>query len=91
MPQMPQPQTYTLPPSPPFHNHGRTKAAWALVWGVSLGVLLGGLGLILEVSGLVIAGVAVTVLALLVSIVMRSMGLGQPDSPEREDRDWYDD
>ncbi|GAA4422303.1 hypothetical protein GCM10023169_16490 [Georgenia halophila] len=90
MAQIPQPQTYTLPPAAPNHNHGRTKAAWVLAIGASIGVLVVGLGLIFSSMPVTVAGVVVTVVALVVSAVMRGMGLGQPDSREDgEPRDWY--
>ncbi|MFC7406784.1 HGxxPAAW family protein [Georgenia alba] len=90
MAQIPQPETYTLPPTAPFDNHGRTKAAWVLVFGVSLGVLVGGLGMILARQELMIAGAAVTVLSLVVSAVMRAVGLGQADARKaRQTGDWY--
>lgn len=91
MPQSPEPQTYTLPPAAPFTNHGKTKAAWTLMWGVSIGVLVVGLGLILESRAVEIGGVAILVLSLVVSQILRGMGLGQPaptSAPSKEP-DWY--
>ncbi|ROR71671.1 HGxxPAAW family protein [Bogoriella caseilytica] len=97
MPQLPQPQSYTLPPASPAHNHGRTVAAWVLVWAVTLGFLLSGVGLALIgvvepgiAWGLLIAGAAVIVLGLVLSVGMRMAGYGQPKVADMEKRDWYD-
>lgn len=91
MPQTPQPETYTLPPAAPFANHGRTKAAWVVMWGVCLGFLVTGLGLMLSNQVVVIVGIVLAVGALVLSLVMRGMGLGQPaPAPVHGDeRDWY--
>ena len=91
MPQTPEPQTYTLPPSAPFANHGRTKAAWVLMWAVCLGVLLAGLGMMLNHSVVMIVGIVLALGGVVVSLVMRGMGLGQPAhaSVNADERDWY--
>ncbi|MHB1063153.1 MAG: HGxxPAAW family protein [Georgenia sp.] len=87
----PEPETYTLPPTAPFANHGRTRAGWTLMVGVCLGFLLAGVGLAVSVQPLVIAGVVVAVGSLVVSQVMRAMGMGQPatHAGEHEEQDWY--
>ncbi|WP_052436781.1 HGxxPAAW family protein [Georgenia sp. SUBG003] len=92
MVQTPEPHTYELPAAAPFSNHGRTKAAWVLMWGVCLGFLAAGVGLIVGSNIVVIAGAAVVVVAIVLSVVMRGMGLGQPAArgpEETADRDWY--
>ncbi|KAE8765446.1 HGxxPAAW family protein [Georgenia thermotolerans] len=91
MPQTPEPQTYTLPPASPFANHGRTKAAWVLMWGVCLGFLLAGLGLMMSNQVVVIVGVVVTVGSVVLSVIMRGMGMGQPApaAVQGDERDWY--
>ncbi|WP_127129216.1 HGxxPAAW family protein [Georgenia sp. SYP-B2076] len=91
MPQSPEPQTYSLPSAAPYTNHGKTKAAWTLMWGICLGVLVVGLGLILQNNAVEIAGVVIVVVALVASQIMRGMGLGQPaaaSAPSKEP-DWY--
>lgn len=92
MAQTPQRQTYSLPPAAPFGNHGRTTAAWVLLWTVVAAFLLGGLGLMLEATWLVIVGVAALVVGVVASVVLRGMGLGQPTGSEGDERarDWYD-
>ncbi|MFH5822742.1 HGxxPAAW family protein [Georgenia sp. AZ-5] len=91
MPQLPEQQTYTLPPAAPHTNHGRTPAAWLLMLGVCLGFAVTGIGLILSYDWLALTGVGVVVLAVVVSLVLRGMGLGQPaPTPvQREEKDWY--
>ncbi|TRW46198.1 HGxxPAAW family protein [Georgenia yuyongxinii] len=91
MPQTPEPQSYTLPPTAPFTNHGRTKAAWVLMWGVCLGFLLTALGLMLSQMVVIIIGVVLAVGSVVVSLVMRGMGLGQPSpvTVGQDGRDWY--
>ncbi|GAA1636459.1 HGxxPAAW family protein [Georgenia ruanii] len=91
MPQTPEPETYTLPPAAPFANHGRTKAAWVLMWCVCLGFLVTGLGLMLSNQVVVIVGVVLTVGGAVLSLVMRGMGLGQPATAgvHTDQRDWY--
>ncbi|WP_448071916.1 HGxxPAAW family protein [Georgenia yuyongxinii] len=91
MPQTPEPESYTLPPAAPFTNHGRTKAAWVLMWGVCLGFLVTGLGLVLSETTLTIIGVVLAVGSVVVSLIMRGMGLGQPAAVavQQNDRDWY--
>ncbi|MFD1506854.1 hypothetical protein FE374_07465 [Georgenia yuyongxinii] len=91
MPQTPEPQSYTLPPAAPFTNHGRTKAAWVLMWGVCLGFLVTALGLMLSEMVVIIIGVILAVGSVVVSMVMRGMGLGQPApvTVGQDGRDWY--
>lgn len=92
MVQTPEPHTYTLPPAAPFSNHGRTKAAWVLMLGVSLGFLVAGVGLIISNDMVVVAGVVVTLASIVISVIMRGMGLGQPaptSTEETENKDWY--
>jgi hypothetical protein len=92
MVQTPEPHTYTLPSAAPYSNHGRTKAAWLLMLGVCLGFLVGGVGLIISNDVVVIAGAVIAVGSVVVSVIMRGMGLGQPvprATAETEKKDWY--
>ena len=85
-------RTYELPAGSPFGNHGKTPASWALVWGVCLGLVVVGLGLMMWEMWVVGAGAVVVVISLLASLVMRGMGMGQPtDSGGRRSGsdDWY--
>jgi len=92
MVQTPEPHTYELPAAAPHSNHGRTKAAWVLMWGVCLSFLVTGVGLILDRNIVAIVGVAVLVVSIVLSVVMRGMGLGQPAARAPEEsvnKDWY--
>jgi hypothetical protein len=92
MVQTPQPHTYELPAAAPYSNHGRTKAAWVLMWGVCLGFLVAGVGLVINSTMIAIVGAAIVAVALVLSVVMRGMGLGQPAARAPEtatNRDWY--
>lgn len=85
-------RTYELPSGAPFGNHGKTPASWVLVWGVCLGFVVGGLGLMMWNMWVVGAGVAVVVISLVVSLVMRGMGMGQQSEPRDRSTgsdDWY--
>lgn len=93
MVQTPARQTYSLPSAAAAANHGRTPAAWALVLGACAGVLVVGLGLMLALDWLSWTGVALVALAVVVSAVLRGMGLGQPATGrgQADGRDWYSD
>ncbi|UNX56155.1 hypothetical protein MF406_08125 [Georgenia sp. TF02-10] len=93
MPQPPARQTYKLPTHAAYSNHGRTPAAWVLMIGCCLGVLIVGLGLILTLRWVLIAGLVVIAVSLVASLVMRGMGLGQApqEQPGKRDGDWYSD
>ncbi|MFC4555348.1 HGxxPAAW family protein [Georgenia faecalis] len=85
-------RTYDLPPTAPFANHGKTVASWTLIWGVSLGVLVAALGLIAWNIWVIGAGAAIVVIGLVVSGILRAMGMGQPKSDESRraaSDDWY--
>jgi len=81
---------YTLPPAAAPRNHGHTTAAWALVAGVVLGTLVLGIGIALGHTTLAVIGGAIVAASLLLSLAMRSKGLGQPLG-EKKPRDWYAD
>ncbi len=84
---------YELPPSAPFTNEGKTVAGWVMFWGVCLGGLVTGLGMILSYPLVMWAGVALIVLTLIVSKVLSVMGMGQPrnrdNPPGPGEADWY--
>lgn len=91
MVQTPEPETYSLPPAAPFANHGRTRAGWVLMWGVCIGFLVAGVGLAASMPVVAIIGAVIAVLAVVVSQVMRAMGMGQPDAhpADAQEQDWY--
>ncbi|GAA1489537.1 HGxxPAAW family protein [Brachybacterium sacelli] len=70
-------KTYAVPPPPP-HNEGKTVAAYTLNYGVVLGALLVGLGMVLPMILLVWIGAGVIAVAIVLGIVLSLVGLGQP-------------
>ncbi|MGC5628050.1 HGxxPAAW family protein [Georgenia sp. Z1344] len=81
---------YRLPVAAPPHNEGKTVAAWSVMLIVTLGVLVSCVGLILDIPVLTwVAGPIVVVAALVVGLVLRLSGQGQPRRSEPA-RDWYE-
>jgi hypothetical protein len=64
-------------------NHGHTTAAWTTTTMVISGFLMTALGVVLTVSWLFWAGVAVTVLGLVIGKVLQVMGYGQGGAKTR--------
>lgn len=69
-------KTYAVPPAPP-QNHGKTVAAYVMFLGVVGGSIVAALGLILGSMLILAIGVGIMVVTIIVSIVLRAMGLGQ--------------
>ncbi|MBN8882076.1 hypothetical protein EDD28_2844 [Salana multivorans] len=67
-----------VPAVAPFHNEGKTPAAWVMAWGLMLAAVLIAVGLIARIDGVWIAGVVVGLVSLVASGAMRAAGLGQP-------------
>ena len=82
-------QTYTLPPTHPFENHGRTTASWALVGLTVLGALTIGIGMVLRVLPVQIVGAAIIAIGVAVSVGLKAAGKGQPRTKPRPG--WYED
>lgn len=62
-----------------YYHHGRSPAAWAGSVGVAIGFVLVAIAAMLGPSWpLVITGAAVILVACIVTMVMKTMGLGQP-------------
>ncbi|GAA1307318.1 hypothetical protein GCM10009591_12990 [Brachybacterium tyrofermentans] len=70
-------KTYTVPPPPP-HNEGKTVAAYTLNFGVVLGALFIGLGMVLPMVLLVWIGTGVIAVSIIAGIVLSLAGFGQP-------------
>jgi len=70
-------ETAYLPPSPPPMNHGHTTAAWTMTVLVIVGFTVGAVGMVLAIDWLFWAGVAVTVLGVVLGKVLQVMGHGQ--------------
>ncbi len=67
------------PPSEaPQMNHGRTLAGWFLFWAVCVGVLIIAAGAIAYNWTIIWAGAAVVAAGVIISVVLRVMGHGQP-------------
>ena len=67
----------TLPVGPPPANHGRTGAGWTLFAGGVVGALVVAIGFILPSMPLIYAGIAVAVVGVIASIILRAAGYGQ--------------
>lgn len=70
-------ETAYLPPSAPPTNHGATTAAWFTTFATITGFTIGAIGMVLAIPPMVWAGIAITVLGLVVGKVLQVMGHGQ--------------
>lgn len=59
-------------------NHGRTVAAWVTNGLITLGVLIGAIGVMIPNMPVLWVGVGVVVAALAVGAALRALGHGQP-------------
>ncbi|MDO5726914.1 MAG: HGxxPAAW family protein [Bowdeniella nasicola] len=80
-------ETYTLPPSAPHANHGKTTASWVFTIGSVIGALIIAVGIAMYQPVAQIAGIGVLVLAALAGLGLRAAGKGQPR--EKTDGAWY--
>ena len=65
--------------TPKYYHHGRSPAAWAGSATAAVGFTLAAIGSVLGPNWpAVIAGGVIVVLGLLVTMVMKAMGYGQP-------------
>ena len=77
-PQVPR----SKPPTSAAHaNHGGTPAAWTLMTLAAIGAVVVAVGLILSSREATIAGIVIILIGVVVSLVLRGMGKGQPDLP----------
>ncbi|ANC30336.1 HGxxPAAW family protein [Isoptericola dokdonensis] len=68
-----------LPEAVPPTNHGHTVAAWTAMIGVILGALVSSVGVLPGVPFVLFwVGLAIAAGALVVGVVLRNMGYGQP-------------
>ena len=70
-------ETAYLPPSPPPMNHGHTLAAWFTTFATITGFLVAAAGMVLAIAWVLWAGVAITLLGLVIGKVLQVMGHGQ--------------
>jgi hypothetical protein len=76
-----------LPPAVPPANHGHTVAAWTAMIGVMIGSLVAAIGVAMPAVVVFWVGMGVVLLALVLGLVLRNMGFGQPKpgvKPRRE-------
>ncbi|MPV49920.1 hypothetical protein GCG21_07860 [Pseudactinotalea sp. HY160] len=66
------------PPVAPYANHGRTVAGWALFWIVAAGAIVIAIGAVSDHWGVIFGGAVVIAVGLIVSLVLRGLGHGQP-------------
>ncbi|GAA1297189.1 MULTISPECIES: HGxxPAAW family protein [Brachybacterium] len=70
-------KTYAVPPPPP-HNEGKTVAAYILNFGVVLGAIFIGLGMVLPMPILVWVGCGIIAVAIIAGVALSLAGFGQP-------------
>lgn len=71
------PEGVVLPDNAPPTNHGHTTAAWFLVVVCAVGTTIAGLGMPLNSTALIIAGIVVTAIGVVGSAVLSLTGKGQ--------------
>lgn len=65
--------------TPKYYHHGRSPAAWAGSVGTAIGFVLAAVAAMLGPSWpLVITGAAIIAFSLLLTMVLKAMGFGQP-------------
>ena len=70
-----------------YVGHGNTVAAWACVAIMSVGVVLGLIGLVQELGSVLMwVGVGVIVLGLIVGAVLKGMGMGYEGEVRKHER-----
>lgn len=71
------------PVAAPPANHGHTTAAWVTVSLVVVGALVAAAAVVAAQGWLFWLGIGVVVVGVVVGLVLRALGLGQPDIPSR--------
>ncbi len=85
--QTPPPSTLTEPKltrEPREYHHGRSPASWVGSMTALAGATVGTIGFLANVMGVIIAGFVIIGVALIATVVLRSMGYGQPNPAEGE-------
>jgi predicted lipid-binding transport protein (Tim44 family) len=83
--QTPPPSTVTEPNltrEPREYHHGRSPASWVGSMTALVGALVGTIGFLAGVVGVIIAGFVIIGVALIATVMLRSMGYGQPSQTE---------
>lgn len=68
-----------LPEVAPPTNHGHTTAAWVTVSVVLVGAVVAAAAVVAAMPWLFWAGIAVIVVGVVLGLVLRALGLGQPE------------
>jgi len=74
----------TLTREPREYDHGRSPASWVGSMTALGGAVVGTIGFLAGVLGVIIAGFVIIGVALIATVMLRSMGYGQPKPTEGE-------
>jgi predicted lipid-binding transport protein (Tim44 family) len=83
--QTPPPSTLTEPALtrvPREYHHGRSPASWVGSMTALAGALVGTIGFLAGAVGVIIAGFVIIGAALIATVLLRSMGYGQPSDTQ---------
>lgn len=83
--QTPPPSTLTEPKltrEPREYHHGRTPASWIGSMTALVGGVVGTIGFLAGSVGVIVAGFVIIGVALVATVLLRSMGYGQADTDE---------
>jgi hypothetical protein len=83
--QTPPPSTQTEPKltrEPREYHHGRTPASWIGSMTALVGGIVGTIGFLAGSVGVIVAGFVIIGVALVATVLLRSMGYGQADTDE---------
>jgi hypothetical protein len=72
----------TLTREPREYHHGRSPASWVGSMTALVGALVGTIGFLGAWMGVIIAGFVIIGVALIATVLLRSMGYGQPSQTE---------
>ena len=85
--QTPPPSTLTEPKltrEPREYHHGRSPAGWIGSMTALVGGIVGTIGLLAGSVGVIVAGFVIIGVALVATVLLRSMGYGQANAGEGE-------
>ena len=83
--ETPPPSTVTEPTltrEPREYHHGRSPASWVGSMTALAGAVVGTIGFLAGVVGVIIAGFVIIGVALIATVLLRSMGYGQANPEE---------
>jgi hypothetical protein len=83
--QTPPPSTLTEPKltrEPREYHHGRSPASWVGSMTALVGAVVGTIGFLAGAVPVIIAGFVIIGVALIATVLLRSMGYGQPSQTE---------